>query len=247
MPEFCNWSLDTLAPSTGSMCLLVMHSLLFSGEDVTSLYLSLAQQPEGCDHTPAQFVYNFNISYIPGVGTFATSTATMLFAAVYSTASFNLWTEQTLGVLSFCIFVCSEFTTTNKSAFITDFMLLCRGWPASWDDAACLWFIRICFSVLIFLSLFMYLSDHSVAGNACSIWIHILPIPSSVNPVCSVTVAASSLQPDWCGPDMQKRHHQQPGVRCLWRCCWAGAGHRSEGGGLCHRSAGNVEAVHSLD
>ena len=63
-----------------------MHSLLFSGEDVTSLYLSLAQQPEGCDHTPAQFVYNFNISYIPGVGTFATSTATMLFAAVYSTA-----------------------------------------------------------------------------------------------------------------------------------------------------------------
>lgn len=144
-------------------------------------------------------------------------------------------------------FGCSEFTTTNKNAFITDFMLLCRGWSASWGDAECLCFLRICFSFLIFLSLFMNWSDHSVASNAHSIWIRIPPIPSSVNPVCSMTVAASSLQPDRCRPDMQKRYHQQPGVRCLWRCFWAGAGHRCQGGGLCHWSAGNVEAAHPLD
>ena len=56
-------------PLVDALPLSIMCTLLFSGEDVTSLYLSLARQPEGCDHTPAQFVYYFNISYIPGVGT----------------------------------------------------------------------------------------------------------------------------------------------------------------------------------
>ncbi|KAK7469526.1 hypothetical protein BaRGS_00036472, partial [Batillaria attramentaria] len=46
-------------------CAAPVNTAFTDGEDVTSVYLMFARETQGCDHTPPEFVYQFNITYVP--------------------------------------------------------------------------------------------------------------------------------------------------------------------------------------